>query len=163
MWWINLRCKHAANLKSVFNKKEHSEVMKYFLFYLYVFNRWHWQPQMWQGWRASAGPERCPRPRAAQLVFPVTIYTIVFFMGILLNALALWVFIHIPSSSTFVVYLKNTLVADLIMTLTLPFKSSLDARLGPWQLRAFVCRFSAVIFYDTPARGHYTAGAHSLW
>ncbi|XP_047640748.1 P2Y purinoceptor 13 [Phacochoerus africanus] len=95
------------------------------------------------------GSERCPRDmQTAQLVFPA-IYTAVFFIGILLNALALWVFIYIPSSSTFIVYLKNTLVADLIMTLTLPFKIISDARLGPWQLRAFVCRFSAVIFYET--------------
>uniref|UniRef100_A0A667IAH1 Purinergic receptor P2Y13 n=2 Tax=Lynx canadensis TaxID=61383 RepID=A0A667IAH1_LYNCA len=94
------------------------------------------------------GSERCPRDtRIAQLVFPV-IYTIVFFTGILLNTLALWVFIHIPSSSTFIVYLKNTLVADLIMTFTLPFKILSDSHLGPWQLRAFVCRFSAVIFYE---------------
>lgn len=93
--------------------------------------------------------ERCPRDlKTAQLVFPA-VYTVVFVTGILLNTLALWVFVHIPSSSTFVVYLKNTLVADLIMTLTLPFKILSDARLGPWQLRAFVCRFSAVVFYDT--------------
>uniref|UniRef100_A0A673UNN8 Purinergic receptor P2Y13 n=2 Tax=Suricata suricatta TaxID=37032 RepID=A0A673UNN8_SURSU len=94
------------------------------------------------------GSERCPRDtRIAQLVFPV-IYTIIFFTGILLNTLALWVFTHIPSSSTFIVYLKNTVVADLIMTFMLPFKILSDSHLGPWQLRAFVCRFSAVIFYE---------------
>lgn len=94
------------------------------------------------------GSERCPRDtRIAEVVFPV-IYTIIFFTGILLNTMALWVFIHIPSSSTFIVYLKNTLVADLIMTFMLPFKILSDAHLGPWQLRAFVCRFSAVIFYE---------------
>lgn len=95
------------------------------------------------------GSERCPRDtRIAQLVFPA-LYTALFFTGILLNSLALWVFIHIPSNSTFIVYLKNTLLADLIMTLTLPFKILSDAHLGPWQLRAFVCRFSAIIFYAT--------------
>ncbi|XP_012498387.1 PREDICTED: P2Y purinoceptor 13 [Propithecus coquereli] len=95
------------------------------------------------------GSERCPRDtRIVQLVFPA-LYVVVFFTGILLNTLALWVFVHIPSSSTFIVYLKNTLVADLIMTLTLPFKILSDSRLGPWQLRAFVCRFSSVIFYET--------------
>ncbi|XP_006202868.2 P2Y purinoceptor 13 [Vicugna pacos] len=95
------------------------------------------------------GSEHCPRDmRIGQLVIPA-IYTVVFFLGILLNTLALWVFVQIPSSSTFIVYLKNTLVADLIMTFTLPFKILSDSRLGPWQLRAFVCRFSAVIFYET--------------
>lgn len=95
------------------------------------------------------GSERCPRDtRIAQLVFPV-LYTVVFLIGITLNALALWVFVHIPSSSTFIIYLKTTLVADLVMTLMLPFKILSDSHLGPWQLRAFVCRFSAVVFYET--------------
>lgn len=99
--------------------------------------------------RGLNGSERCPRDtRIAQQVFPA-LYTVVFFAGLLLNTLALWVFVHIPSSSTFIVYLKNTLVADLIMTLMLPFKILSDSHLGPWQLRAFVCRFSAVIFYET--------------
>ncbi|XP_023559832.1 P2Y purinoceptor 13 [Octodon degus] len=99
-----------------------------------------------QGFNRS---ERCPRDtRVTQLVFPA-LYTVVFFTGVLLNTLALWTFTHIPSSSTFIVYLKNTLVADLILTLTLPFKILSDSHLGPWQLRAFVCRFSAVIFYET--------------
>lgn len=99
-----------------------------------------------QGFNRS---ERCPRDtRITQLVFPA-LYTVVFFTGILLNTLALWTFIHIPSSSTFIVYLKNTLVADFIMTLMLPFKILSDSHLGPWQLRAFVCRISAVIFYET--------------
>ncbi|XP_003476336.3 P2Y purinoceptor 13 [Cavia porcellus] len=99
-----------------------------------------------QGFNRS---ERCPRDtRITQLVFPV-LYTLVFLTGILLNTLALWTFIHIPSTSTFIVYLKNTLVADLVMTLMLPFKILSDSHLGPWQLRAFVCRFSAVMFYET--------------
>lgn len=93
--------------------------------------------------------DRCPRDtRITHLVFPA-LYTTVFLAGMLLNSLALWVFFRIPSSSTFIVYLKNTLVADLIMTLTLPFKILSDANIGPWQIRAFVCRFSAVIFYET--------------
>ncbi|XP_008055664.1 P2Y purinoceptor 13 [Carlito syrichta] len=99
--------------------------------------------------RGFNGSERCPRDtRVVQLVFPA-LYAVVFFSGILLNMLALWVFVHIPSSSTFIIYLKNTLVADLIMALTLPFKILSDSYLGPWQLRAFVCRFSSVIFYET--------------
>ncbi|XP_062954551.1 P2Y purinoceptor 13 [Cynocephalus volans] len=92
--------------------------------------------------------ERCPRDtRVVQLVIPA-LYAVVFFTSILLNTLALWVFVHIPSSSTFIIYLKNTLVADVIMTLMLPFKILSDSHLGPWQLRAFVCRFSSVIFYE---------------
>lgn len=106
------------------------------------------EPANATGMQGFNGSERCPRDtRATQLVFPI-LYTGVFLAGALLNTLALWVFLHIPSSSTFVVYLKNTLVADLLMTLTLPFKILSDAHLGPWQLRAFVCRFSSVVFYE---------------
>ncbi|XP_015342395.1 P2Y purinoceptor 13 [Marmota marmota marmota] len=106
------------------------------------------EPANATGMQGFNGSERCPRDtRITQLVFP-TLYTGVFLAGALLNALALWAFLRIPSSSTFVIYLKNTLVADLIMTLTLPFKILSDGHLGPWQLRAFVCRFSSVVFYE---------------
>ncbi|XP_051013160.1 P2Y purinoceptor 13 [Acomys russatus] len=99
-----------------------------------------------QGFNKS---ERCPRDtRMTQLAFPA-LYAAVFLTGVVLNTLALWVFVHIPSSSTFIVYLKNTLVADLIMTLMLPFKILSDAHLAPWQLRLFVCTFSSVVFYAT--------------
>ncbi|XP_034356355.1 P2Y purinoceptor 13 [Arvicanthis niloticus] len=99
-----------------------------------------------QGFNKS---ERCPRDtRMTQVLFPV-LYTVVFLTGILLNTVALWVFIHIPSNSTFIIYLKNTLVADLIMTLMIPFKILSDSHLAPWQLRGFVCTFSSVVFYET--------------
>ncbi|XP_040982660.1 P2Y purinoceptor 13 isoform X3 [Aquila chrysaetos chrysaetos] len=83
-----------------------------------------------------------------QMVFPL-LYTLVFLLGLVLNSLAFWAFFHIPSTSTFIVYLKNILVSDFIMTLMLPLKILTDSGLGPWQLKAFVCRFSAVVFYDT--------------
>ncbi|NXY43562.1 P2Y13 protein, partial [Ceuthmochares aereus] len=82
------------------------------------------------------------------LIFPV-LYSIVFLLGLVLNSLAFWAFFHIPSTTTFIVYLKNISVSDFIMTLMLPLKILTDSGLGPWQLKAFVCRFSAVIFYDT--------------
>ncbi|KFQ13708.1 G-protein coupled receptor 87, partial [Leptosomus discolor] len=77
------------------------------------------------------------------------LYTLIFLLGLVLNSLAFWAFFHIPSTSTFVVYLKNILVSDFIMTLMLPLKILTDSGLGPWQLKAFVCRFSAVVFYNT--------------
>ncbi|NXG58697.1 P2Y13 protein, partial [Hemiprocne comata] len=82
------------------------------------------------------------------LLFPV-LYTLIFLLGLVLNSLAFWAFFHIPSTSTFIVYLKNILVSDFVMTLMLPLKILTDSGLGPWQLKAFVCRFSAVVFYDT--------------
>nr|XP_033813864.1 P2Y purinoceptor 13 [Geotrypetes seraphini] len=91
----------------------------------------------------------CQRDTSIQrIVFP-WLYTILFFAGITLNTLSGMIFFRIPSTSTFIVYLKNALIADLIMTLMLPFKILTDLGLGPWQLKAFVCRFSAVLFYET--------------
>ncbi|XP_039343235.1 P2Y purinoceptor 13 [Mauremys reevesii] len=86
--------------------------------------------------------------RIAHVVFPI-LYTVIFLTGVILNSLAIRAFFQIQSTSTFIVYLKNTLVSDFIMTLMLPLKILTDSGLGPWQLKAFVCRFSAVIFYET--------------
>lgn len=41
------------------------------------------------------------------------------------------------------------MVADLLMTLTIPLRVLSDAGVGSWQLRAFHCRYSAVLFYIT--------------
>ncbi|XP_067407603.1 P2Y purinoceptor 14-like [Emydura macquarii macquarii] len=74
-------------------------------------------------------------------------YGFIFLGGILLNGVAAWIFLHVPSKKSFVVYLKNIVVADLLMSLTFPFKILSDSEIGPWQINIFVCRFSAVIFY----------------
>ncbi|KAM8952232.1 P2Y purinoceptor 13 [Pelodytes ibericus] len=94
-------------------------------------------------------PKHCVRDTTiTYVVFPV-LYTIVFFVGVIMNVLSLWIFFFIPSNTVFIIYLKNTLVADLIMTLMLPFKILSDSGLASWRLKYFVCRFSAVIFYET--------------
>uniref|UniRef100_A0A8D0BDW5 Purinergic receptor P2Y14 n=1 Tax=Salvator merianae TaxID=96440 RepID=A0A8D0BDW5_SALMN len=79
-------------------------------------------------------------------VLPVS-YTLIFMGGTLLNGVAAWVFLQIPNKTSFIFYLKNIVVADLIMSLTFPFKILADSEIGPWQLNVVVCRFSAVIFY----------------
>ncbi|NXX43366.1 P2Y13 protein, partial [Tricholaema leucomelas] len=97
----------------------------------------------------TAAPAGTPCHRdttVTHLVFPL-LYTLVFLLGLVLNSLAAWAFFHIPSTSTFIVYLKNILVSDSVMTLMLPLKILTDSGLGPWQLKAFVCRFSAVVLY----------------
>lgn len=45
--------------------------------------------------------------------------------------------------------LHYQVVADLLMTLTIPLRVLSDAGVGSWQLRAFHCRYSAVLFYIT--------------
>lgn len=55
------------------------------------------------------------------VVFPV-LYSLLFLLGLILNSVAAWVFLRIPSKSHFIIYLKNIVVADIIMTFTFPFK-----------------------------------------
>ncbi|KAM5165402.1 P2Y purinoceptor 14-like [Mantella aurantiaca] len=76
-----------------------------------------------------------------------TMYTFVFIIGFFLNGINLWIFCYIPSNRSFIVYLKNIVIADLLMTLTFPMKIISDAGFGDIQLRLFVCRYSAVVFY----------------
>lgn len=92
------------------------------------------------------GPPCSRNPLITQHIIPV-LYLMVFVAGILLNGVSGWVFLYVPSSKSFIVYLKNIVVADFLMGLTFPFKILGDSGLGPWQLSVFVCRVSAVVFY----------------
>ncbi|KAG8445285.1 hypothetical protein GDO86_010173, partial [Hymenochirus boettgeri] len=80
------------------------------------------------------------------LVLPI-IYSLIFVIGLILNGLNFWIFCYIPSNRSFIVYLKNIVVADLLMTLTFPLKIISDADLGSWMLLMIVCRFTSVVFY----------------
>ncbi|XP_051874669.1 P2Y purinoceptor 14-like [Pristis pectinata] len=87
-------------------------------------------------------------PTVTRVVIPL-LYVIVFIGGFLLNVLAAWIFCHVPNKSSFVIYLKNIVAADLLLVVTLPFKILSGSSLGTWQLEAFVCRYSAVMFYTS--------------
>lgn len=82
------------------------------------------------------------------VVFPV-LYSCLFLVGLSLNSVAVWVFFRIPSKSHFIIYLKNIVVADVIMTFTFPFKVLSDSNMASSGLRIFVCRVSSVLFYLT--------------
>ncbi|RLV94208.1 hypothetical protein DV515_00013223 [Chloebia gouldiae] len=75
------------------------------------------------------------------------LYCFIFLAGLSLNALAAWVFLYVSSTKSFIVYLKNIAVADLLMSLTFPFKILADSGIAPAELSLFVCRYSAVVFY----------------
>ncbi|XP_035857432.1 P2Y purinoceptor 13-like [Sander lucioperca] len=68
-------------------------------------------------------------------------------IALLLNGVAAWVSLHLPSTSTFIVYLKNLVAADLLMTLTLPPMAASMLPGAAAGLRAFDCRYSSVLFY----------------
>ncbi|KAF7692789.1 P2Y purinoceptor 13-like [Silurus meridionalis] len=86
--------------------------------------------------------------RIGSVIFPC-LYSALFLAAIVLNCMAAWIFFQIHSSSTFVVYLKNIVVADLLMTLTVPLKVLTDAGIGSATLRAIYCRYTGVLFYTT--------------
>ncbi|CAL8362802.1 unnamed protein product [Merluccius merluccius] len=91
----------------------------------------------------------CSRDNALKtVVFPV-LYSVLLLLGGMLNALAAWVFFRIPSRSHFIIYLKNIVVADVLMTFTFPFKILSDSNMASVGLRVFVCRASSVLFYLT--------------
>nr|XP_020491796.1 P2Y purinoceptor 13-like [Labrus bergylta] len=46
--------------------------------------------------------------------------------ALLLNSVAAWVFLHLKSESTFIVYLKNLVAADIVMTVLVPIKAASD-------------------------------------
>ncbi|KAE8604197.1 hypothetical protein XENTR_v10014611 [Xenopus tropicalis] len=96
---------------------------------------------------SSLPPKQCVRDtRISQVVFPV-LYALVFLLGLLLNGFSIWIFCKVPSHTVFIVYLKNTLAADFVMICMLPFKILTDSGIGSLQMKAFVCRFSSVVFY----------------
>lgn len=68
-------------------------------------------------------------------------------ISLLLNGVAAWVSLHLQSTSTFIVYLKNLVAADLLMTLTLPLMAASMIPGASIKFRAFTCRYSDVIFY----------------
>ncbi|XP_062987544.1 P2Y purinoceptor 12 [Elgaria multicarinata webbii] len=86
--------------------------------------------------------------RVNQALFPL-LYTLIFFVGLIMNGLAMGVFFQISSKSNFIVFLKNTVISDILMILTFPFKILSDAKLVSWELRGFVCKVTQVIFYFT--------------
>ncbi|XP_030633891.1 G-protein coupled receptor 87-like [Chanos chanos] len=76
------------------------------------------------------------------------LYSVLFVVGLMLNSMAAWVFFNLQSRrKTFILYLRHMVAADLLMTLTFLPHILMDAHAGPWWLPAFVCRYSAVLFY----------------
>ncbi|XP_063060684.1 P2Y purinoceptor 13-like [Engraulis encrasicolus] len=89
----------------------------------------------------------CPiNPYVANLVIMV-LYLLLFVPALLLNITAAWISWKLETKSSFIVYLKNLVAADLLMTLTLLLKASGWHPRSPLGLQAFNCQFTGVIFY----------------
>ncbi|XP_026103061.1 P2Y purinoceptor 14-like [Carassius auratus] len=79
-------------------------------------------------------------------VLPV-LYTIICACAFILNGLAAWIFLRVPTSSALVVYLKNMVVADVLLLFTYPWRVVAELGYGGLQLKLIVCRYTAVLFY----------------
>ncbi|XP_063060541.1 P2Y purinoceptor 13-like [Engraulis encrasicolus] len=75
------------------------------------------------------------------------LYFVLFVPALLLNITAAWISWSLKTKSSFVVYLKSLVAADLLMTLTIPLKAGSEFPYAPHWLRAFACQFSSVVFY----------------
>ncbi|XP_016331316.1 P2Y purinoceptor 14-like [Sinocyclocheilus anshuiensis] len=79
-------------------------------------------------------------------VLPV-LYTIICACAFILNGLTAWIFVRVPTSSALIVYLKNMVVADVLMLFTYPWRVVGNLGYGGLQLKLIVCRYTAVLFY----------------
>ncbi|XP_067103004.1 P2Y purinoceptor 13-like [Osmerus mordax] len=75
------------------------------------------------------------------------LFFLMFPLALLLNGVAAWVSLHLPSSNTFIVYLKNLVAADFLMTLTFALKAASDLPTATLGLQVLACRFSDVFFF----------------
>ncbi|XP_028923587.1 probable G-protein coupled receptor 34 [Ornithorhynchus anatinus] len=78
-----------------------------------------------------------------QVILPVA-YSFIFVLSLLSNALALWTFCCTASrKNSMAVYMKNLAVADLLLSLCLPFRVAYQNREGPRTL----CLLVGIFFY----------------
>lgn len=90
------------------------------------------------------------------------LYFLICVVGTALNAVAACIFFRVPSDSALVVYLKNMVVADLLMAATFPFRLAAQLGLGGWRLHVVMCRYVAVLFYSSMYVGILFMGFISL-
>ncbi|KAK3534200.1 hypothetical protein QTP86_004806 [Hemibagrus guttatus] len=75
------------------------------------------------------------------------LYFAIFLPALLLNLVVAWICLHLKTNSTFMVYLKHLVAADLLMTLTFPIRGASELPGASVGLKMFACRFSSVFFY----------------
>lgn len=90
------------------------------------------------------------------------LYFLICVVGMSLNGVAACIFFRVPSDSGLVVYLKNMVVADLLMLATFPFRLAAQLGLGGWRLHVVMCRYTAVLFYSSMYVGILFMGFISL-
>ncbi|XP_041920246.1 P2Y purinoceptor 14-like [Alosa sapidissima] len=77
------------------------------------------------------------------------LFFLIFVPALVLNVTVMWILLQLRTKSTFMVYLKNLVTADLLMTLVLPARVASKLPGASLGLRAFTCRFASVLFYHS--------------
>ncbi|XP_078420396.1 P2Y purinoceptor 14-like [Cetorhinus maximus] len=96
----------------------------------------------------SSGNITCQFSSGGLAIFTITAYSLVCVVGIILNSLAFWVyFCHVPNRNSIIIYLKNLVVADFLLVLSLPIRIVGERNLGSTILRIIYCNFTTCIFY----------------
>ncbi|KAK5868195.1 hypothetical protein PBY51_009231 [Eleginops maclovinus] len=90
------------------------------------------------------------------------LYLLTWLVGGALNGVAACIFFRVPSDSGLVVYLKNMVVADLLMLTSFPFKAAADLGVGGWRMHVVTCRYTGVLFYSCMYVGIVFMGFISL-
>uniref|UniRef100_H3C743 Purinergic receptor P2Y14 n=1 Tax=Tetraodon nigroviridis TaxID=99883 RepID=H3C743_TETNG len=90
------------------------------------------------------------------------LYFLIGLAGTVLNGAAACIFFRVPSDSGLVVYLKNMVVADLLMVATFPFRLAARLGVGGWRLHVVMCRYTAVLFHSSMYVGILFMGFISL-
>ncbi|KAJ3591415.1 hypothetical protein NHX12_009360 [Muraenolepis orangiensis] len=80
-------------------------------------------------------------------MFIPALYSLLFPIAVLLNSMAAWVSVHVPSTSTFMVYLKNLVLSDIIVTLMIPVEVFQELHTGPPAFHMFYCRYLSPVKY----------------
>ncbi|XP_062383563.1 P2Y purinoceptor 13-like [Sardina pilchardus] len=75
------------------------------------------------------------------------LYIILFTPAFLLNVMAAWISWKLKTKSSLIVYLKNLVAADLLMTFMIPLRAAGRVRESDPKLKAFNCQFGSVLFY----------------
>lgn len=76
------------------------------------------------------------------------LYFLMFPVSLLLNGVAAWVSLYLKSTSTFIVYLKNVIAADIIMTLIMPIDAASEMT-GHSKLVLLLSCYVSPVFYST--------------
>uniref|UniRef100_A0A3Q2QLG2 Purinergic receptor P2Y14 n=1 Tax=Fundulus heteroclitus TaxID=8078 RepID=A0A3Q2QLG2_FUNHE len=90
------------------------------------------------------------------------LYIAIFVVGVGLNGTAAWIFFRVPADSALVVYLKNMVVADLLMLFSFPFRAAANMDADSRHLWMINCRFTSVLFYFSMYVGMLFIGYISL-